>query len=573
MKPLHLLCAGLALLLAFGACSRSRSYPDYSVSSGFTLDSLDACNPQVVENLEVLCRVWGYAKYHHPVFADSTVNIDYELFDLLPKVAKADPETRNRVLADWIRELGVFGQNKAKYDSLSASPDIVTLSDPAWTYDTVRLGAELSGVLQNLRYAVRESNRYARFFPGVGNLDMSNESQEGLFDDCGYRLLYLFRFWNAIEYFSPDRNLTDRDWSEVPAAFIPPFIRRETRVIARLHRELCDSHGAGMIVNMFGWGILPVDVNYADNRVFVTWGEHLQQGDEILSVDGRDWNRVYGTLERYESVSNDENRMRLAADCLCRSQKDTVEVCLLRRGMRLTERVPTIPCYTWYQACKEKLSDTSNLRIFPGSVGYMTGLNYTLADAEQIMHRFRGTKALIVDMRCYPREFMIFNFVGRYFLPRTVHHTLWWYPVPGMPGAFYQTPGTLWVDAARPSVEENPDYYKGRVIVLVDSSTQSQAEYTVMAFQATPRCTVVGTQTAGADGNISQLVMPASTQKSYFSGLGVLYPDGTNTQRIGVRIDVPVHATVEGLKAGRDEILEKALEIIRTGAYDPEAER
>lgn len=43
----------------------------------------------------------------------------------------------------------------------------------------------------------------------------------------------------------------------------------------------------------------------------------------------------------------------------------------------------------------------------------------------------------------------------------------------------------------------------------------------------------------------------------YFSGLGVLYPDGTNTQRAGVRIDVPVHATVPGLQAGRDEILEK----------------
>lgn len=57
----------------------------------------------------------------------------------------------------------------------------------------------------------------------------------------------------------------------------------------------------------------------------------------------------------------------------------------------------------------------------------------------------------------------------------------------------------------------------------------------------------------------------------YFSGLGVLYPDGTDTQRAGVRIDVPVYATVPGLQAGRDEILGKALEIIATGAYDPAA--
>ena len=49
---------------------------------------------------------------------------------------------------------------------------------------------------------------------------------------------------------------------------------------------------------------------------------------------------------------------------------------------------------------------------------------------------------------------------------------------------------SLFVNPDNPAVAENPDYYKGRVIVLVDSSTQSQAEYTAMAFQATPRCTV-----------------------------------------------------------------------------------
>lgn len=36
---------------------------------------------------------------------------------------------------------------------------------------------------------------------------------------------------------------------------------------------------------------------------------------------------------------------------------------------------------------------------------------------------------------------------------------------------------------------------------------------------------------------------------------------------------IPVHATVEGLHTGCDEILEKALEMVRTGEYDPAAEK
>lgn len=41
------------------------------------------------------------------------------------------------------------------------------------------------------------------------------------------------------------------------------------------------------------------------------------------------------------------------------------------------------------------------------------------------MEKFRDTKALIVDLRCYPREFMIFDFIGRYFMPRTSPHVIW----------------------------------------------------------------------------------------------------------------------------------------------------
>jgi C-terminal processing protease CtpA/Prc len=82
-----------------------------------------------------------------------------------------------------------------------------------------------------------------------------------------------------------------------------------------------------------------------------------------------------------------------------------------------------------------------------------------------------------------------------------------------------------------------------------------------MAFQAVPDCVVVGSQTAGADGNVVVLHLPGGV-RTWFSGLGVFYPDGTNTQRTGVRIDHYMTPTIEGIKAGRDELLEKALEII-----------
>lgn len=568
MKSLLLLCATICC-----ACCTSvqpKHYPDYTVSTGFTLDSADARNPQVVENLGVACRVWGYAKYHHPAFADSKFNADYELFGLLPLVAKATPAERNKALYEWVRRLGGFSTEKAEYDEALKPLKCVETADLGWTRDTARLGGPLSQLLQELRYATRKGNRYTDYAPGSGNFVMSNESTAGSSDDCGYRMLYLFRFWNVIEYFAPNRNLTDTEWSEIPEKYIPLFIPKPAPGNpnqAILRRELCDSHAAAVQYNMFGYNAVPAEVRNADERVFVIADGELRKGDEILSIDGRGWGSTHAALSRFESASNDENRNYMAALCMVYSHRDTAAVELVRNGRRITKRIATLSIMDWDLYVTERMLDTANIRLIADGVGYMTGLNYTPENGPRIMEKFRDTKALIVDMRCYPRN-MIPDFIGQYFMPRTAPHVIWTNPTGILPGVFYQTQDLLPVNPDDPSVTENPDYYKGRVIVLVDSSTQSYAEYTVMAFQATPRCTVVGTQTAGADGNMSALVMPGGPF-GYFSGLGVLYPDGTNAQRTGVRIDVPVHATVAGLQAGRDEILEKALEIIRTGAYDP----
>jgi C-terminal processing protease CtpA/Prc len=46
------------------------------------------------------------------------------------------------------------------------------------------------------------------------------------------------------------------------------------------------------------------------------------------------------------------------------------------------------------------------------------------------------------------------------------------------------------------------------------------------------------------------------------SGIGVYYPDGTETQRVGIVPDVECKPTIQGIREGRDEVLEKAIEII-----------
>ncbi len=72
---------------------------------------------------------------------------------------------------------------------------------------------------------------------------------------------------------------------------------------------------------------------------------------------------------------------------------------------------------------------------------------------------------------------------------------------------------------------------------------------------------VIGSTTAGADGNVSPIIFPGNI-RTMISGIGVYYPDGTETQRVGIIPDIEVKPTIKGIKEGKDKVLEKAIEII-----------
>ncbi|MDC0008380.1 S41 family peptidase, partial [bacterium] len=90
---------------------------------------------------------------------------------------------------------------------------------------------------------------------------------------------------------------------------------------------------------------------------------------------------------------------------------------------------------------------------------------------------------------------------------------------------------------------------------------QSQREFTAMCLQTGDNVTTIGSQTSGADGNVVIFNMLGG-YKTQISGVGIFYPDGTETQRIGVKIDIDVKPTIEGLVKGKDEILERAIEFV-----------
>lgn len=103
--------------------------------------------------------------------------------------------------------------------------------------------------------------------------------------------------------------------------------------------------------------------------------------------------------------------------------------------------------------------------------------------------------------------------------------------------------------------------FDGPVAVLLDRHTFSRGEYIAMALEAVPRVLTVGEPTAGADGDRVGLPLPGRVT-AWHSGLGIRWPDGRPTQRVGIVPDVDAPVTRRGVRRGRDEPMEAALEAL-----------
>jgi C-terminal processing protease CtpA/Prc len=103
--------------------------------------------------------------------------------------------------------------------------------------------------------------------------------------------------------------------------------------------------------------------------------------------------------------------------------------------------------------------------------------------------------------------------------------------------------------------------YRGRTVMLIDERTMSQAEHAGLFFEAANGTKFIGSRSAGADGDVTNITVPGGLTVS-FSGQEIRHADGRPLQRVGLSPDIEVKPTIQGIRASRDEVFEKALQFL-----------
>ncbi len=143
---------------------------------------------------------------------------DDELLTRLPAILAARrPLEVQALLVKWIDTLGPVDDCKDCAGVEVEPGDIQHSPGLGWIADRRLLGKPLSERLQRIhRNRVKGQQHYVQLAPGVGNPIFQNEPNypEAKYPDSGLQIIGVLRFWNAVEYWYPYRDLI-ADWDRV----------------------------------------------------------------------------------------------------------------------------------------------------------------------------------------------------------------------------------------------------------------------------------------------------------------------------------------------------------------------
>ncbi|MBF4506513.1 peptidase S41 [Flavobacterium sp. JLP] len=540
----------------------------------FTQTIFSATKITETEKLAATCKVWGFLKYYHPNVAKGDFNWDNQLLEILPKVEKAQTkEEFSLLLENWIDNLGTVKE----IAPIIAPKDVEYFDknfDLSWFNNKAfskKLSKKLKFIEQN---RFQGEHFYISGVENVGNVYLKNESNAHPdFTDKNSKLRMVFMYWNLVEYFFPDKYLMDQKWDTTLEKIIPLAIQAENQddfylAMRKLVSKIDDSHTEFYTYPSSATHkpkrYFPADGKIIDEKLVVTeiLGDSLAQaydikiGDVITKINDKTIKDIISENRDLICASNEPKYLEKLVDKILLSNSDIVNVEFLKNGQYITKTMTWSDYHDSHrnEFKKGAKKKKEKFKLLENNIGYVDMGIIKIKNIPDMIEALKDTKAIVFDMRNYPNG--TFEPIANFINPQEKKFAIYTRPDLSYPGRFKWSGDT--------SIGfDNKDYYKGKVIVLLDEKSQSQAEWTAMCFQTSGHTTIVGSQTAGADGNVSEFDFAGF--HTLFSGIGVFYPDKRETQRIGIIPDIEVKQTIKGIQEGRDEVLDRALVFIESG--------
>ena len=585
MNKIFFLVFSINVALSSCRSNKPNALNDREFDFGSKIGTIKLDSSRTTE-LEKLGILWGYIKYYHPNVAKGQFNMDAALFRVLPNILTAkNADETNIILEKWLDDFGVTDSNQ-KSDDLINSDSTKEMPDLKYLFETANFPKSLLKKLNYIRHTrpTSTNDHYYLTSPDTVRINFEHEITYNQFEypDCGLRLLSLFRFWNAAHYYYAYRHLIGKDDYSILSESIPEFCNASNALEYQLAvlKLIASYHDSNTNIWNFpialerarGNHLIPYAFDFIENKLVVTkysnhnnvdpTGERLLSGDIIEKMDEETVESLVRKYLPYSPGSSQATQLAYLVSpfygFLSRSNSPKRRLEIQRNGVKLVRLVTGFDATTNGRIDFSEVDyefpnpSSKEFKLISPTIGYINTASINKNSIDSVKALFKNTKGIIIDCRSKTAS--------------DVSPYLAWLKEKATPFATYtlpsiKYPGYYELTNAQLCGQTNPSPYNGKLVVLVDLNTSYRSETNAMMLATVSRAKIIGEPTAGTNGIGSMLILPGGLKTS-ITTVGIQYPDSTEIHGCGIKIDSIMHPTIQGIREGRDELLEAAIKIL-----------
>ncbi len=429
----------------------------------------------------------------------------------------------------------------------------------------VDLGGGVSALVPLALYADAKGTIPAASVGGAAVVPKGPDKPAGFLpsgDDRATRLADVALAWNVFQHFYPYFDVVLADWpGELRRGLTRAATDRDVaafedtldHLVAALH----DGHGHVYQSSDGRPRHLPLLWDWVENRLVVTVvdREHaagVVPGDVVTAIDGRPVEAALLAEEERISGATAQWRRYQSLQKLASGKTGSVRLTVEHPGgtkaeVTLERSLPVYGPGALEEKRPEKIAE-----VAPGVI-YIDIGRISDDDWKGALDRLSKAKGIVFDFRGYPSLSPVFL---QHLTGVPIESAQWRIPVITRPDhegwSFASSHWTL---------EPLTPRLTAHIAFVTDGRAISYAESCMGIVEHYKLGAIVGAPTAGTNGNINPFTLPGG-YRFIWTGMQVLKHDGSRHHGVGILPTVPASRTIQGVAAGKDEVLQRAIEVV-----------
>ncbi len=389
-------------------------------------------------------------------------------------------------------------------------------------------------------------------------------------DNENLRLADIIISWNIFQHFYPYFEEVKVDWDKVLTQSLYDALNDKTsdefyNTLRKMVAKLQDGHGYVNYNPEQKIGSIPISVDWIENQLVITGSQDslFHKGDIIEKLDGVIGKDTLLNEEQYVSGSPQLRRYR-ALNEVCEGSLGSIgKFQIIRNGKELSlESARTAKKGNLFFNNVNEFEFPSFKKL-ENEIYYINLHSVTNKQINDSLLVLSKAKGIIFDERVGGKpdgstDLFQPHSIIQYLIDTTVYSA--WMNVPQI---IYPDRQGVTYDEEHWTITPKEPRIKSKIVFINVPSVVSYGESYMGIFEYYKLAEFVGEATAGTNGNVNFINLPGGFNIMW-TGMKLLKQDGSQHHLIGIQPTYPVQRTIKAVKEGRDEYLEKSIEVIKS---------